>query len=126
MVSEKLLATYSLLAFIKDNDCDDKGNSLIALFSPILKQTVNWMLRENGLKPLMGKDYTEIRAGVCRFFDLDMPIEVINTVMRNIYDEDTERLFTLNKDHSFIIKQGFTVSIDKEYDNQKSRISKLD
>lgn len=126
MVSEKLLATYSLLAFIKDNDCNDKGNSLIALFSPILKQTVNWMLRENGFEALMGQDYTEIKAGVKKFFDLDMPIEVINTVMGNIYDEDTDRFFTLNKDHSFVIKQGFAVSIDKEYDNQKSRISKLE
>ena len=126
MVSENLLATYSLLAYIKDHERNDNGKSLIGLFVPIVMQTVNWMLRANGLKPLMGKDYTEIRAGVKKFFDLDMPIEVISAIMGKIYEDDVEQLFKINSDHSFIIKQGFAVSLDNEYDNQKSRISKLE
>ena len=28
----------------------------------------------------MGKDYTEIRSGVKKYFDLDMPIEVIDAI----------------------------------------------
>lgn len=126
MVSENLLATYSLLAFIKDQKRDDKGKSLIGLFVPIVMQTVNWMLSANGLEPLMGKDYTEIKVGVKKFFDLDMPIEVISAIMDIIYEEDVDQQFKINSDHSFIIKQGFAVSLDSEYNNQKSRISKLE
>lgn len=126
MVSENLLATYSLLAFIKDQKRDDKGKSLIGLFVPIVMQTVNWMLGANGLEPLMGKDYTEIKVGVKKFFDLDMPIEVISAIMDIIYEEDVDQQFKINSDHSFIIKQGFAVSLDSEYNNQKSRISKLE
>ena len=126
MVSENLLATYSLLAFIKDQERDDKGKGLIGLFVPIVMQTVNWMLRDNRFEPLMGKDYTEIKAGIKHFFELDMPIEVIDAIMGRIYEEDKDALFIINKDHSFIIKQGFAVSIDKDYENQKYRISKLE
>lgn len=126
MVSDNLLATYSLLAFIKDHEREGKGKSLIGLFVPILMQTVNWMLRDKGLEPLMGKDYTEIRGGVKKFFDLDMPIEVIDAIMNKIREEDEGHLFTINKDHSFIIKQGFAVSLDREYDNQKDKIAKLE
>ena len=126
MLSEKLLATYSLLAFIKDNERNENRKSLVGLFEPIVMQTVNWMLQDNGFRPLMGKDYTEIKIGVKKFFDLDMPIEVIDTVMDNIYEEDNDRLFTLNRDHSYIIKQGFAVSLDKEYNNQKDRVLKLE
>lgn len=126
MLSEKLLATYSLLAFIKDNERNENRKSLVGLFEPIVMQTINWMLQDNGFRPLMGKDYTEIKVGVKKFFDLDMPIEVIDTVMDNIYEEDKDRLFTLNWDHSYIIKQGFAVSLDKEYNNQKDRVLKLE
>lgn len=126
MVSEKLLATYSLLAFIKDNEWNGNGKSLVGFFEPIVMQTINWMLRDNGFRSLMGKDYTEIKVGVKKYFDLDMPIEVIYTVMDNIYMNDQDRLFTINKDHSYIIKQGFAVSLDKEYNNQKDRVLKLE
>ena len=126
MVSDNLLATYSLLAFIKDHERERKGKSLIGLFVPILMQTINWMLREKGFESLMGKDYTEIRSGVKKYFDLDMPIEVIDTIMNKIHEEDEEHFFTIGKDHSFIIKQGFAVSLDKEYDNQKDKIAKLE
>lgn len=126
MISDNLLATYSLLAFIKDHERAEKGKSLIGLFVPILMQTINWMLGRNGFKPLMGKDYTEIKTGVKEFFDLDMPIDVIGAIMDRIHDEDDMHLFIINKDHSFIIKQGFSISLDKEYENQKCRISKLE
>lgn len=44
MVSENLLATYSLLSFIQDSQKVNKGKSILQLFIPIVQETLNWML----------------------------------------------------------------------------------
>ena len=47
MVSENLLATYSLLSFIQDSQKEDKSKSILQLFIPIVQDTLNWMLSQN-------------------------------------------------------------------------------
>lgn len=47
MISENLLATYSLLSFIQDTQKADKGKSILQLFIPIVQETLNWMLSKN-------------------------------------------------------------------------------
>ena len=44
MVSENLLATYSLLSVIQDSQKVDKRKSILQLFIPIVQATLNWML----------------------------------------------------------------------------------
>ena len=59
MVNENLLATYSLLSFIRDKYENDCNESLTQLFVPLIKETLNRMLRKKG-SAIMGKDYSEI------------------------------------------------------------------
>ena len=126
MVTENLLATYSLLSVINDQKDGKKGKQLIQLFVPIVKQSINWLLYNNGFKELRGKDYTEIRDGIKKFFDLEMPINVIGTIMDIIYHEDNNQLFIVNNDHSYIIRQGFAISLEEEFQEQKNRIARLE
>ena len=72
MVSENLLATYSLLSFIQDLQKVNKGKSILQLFIPIVQETLNWMLSQkatNGV--IMGKSTLEIRDAIkCNSQDL--------------------------------------------------------
>lgn len=126
MVSENLLATYSLLSFINDQKGDDKGQSLVRLFVPLVQQSINWMLREKGLDQLQGRNYTEIKSAIKKFFDFEMPIQIIDAAMHVIFKEDDAQQITINKDHSFIIKQGFAVSLEVAYEQQRERVAALE
>lgn len=62
MISENLLATYSLLSFIQDSQQVNKGKSILQLFIPIVQETLNWMLSKKATtRVIMGKNTLEIR-----------------------------------------------------------------
>lgn len=54
MVNENLLATYSLLSFIRDKYGEECNNSLTQLFVPLVSETLNRMLRKKS-QPLWVK-----------------------------------------------------------------------
>ena len=47
MVNENLLATYSLLSFIRESFGDDSKESLLAVFVPLVKAALVRKLKEN-------------------------------------------------------------------------------
>ena len=57
MVNENLLATYSLLSFIRESYGDDSKESLLAVFVPLVKAALARKLKDNSGKVYMGKDY---------------------------------------------------------------------
>lgn len=57
MVNENLLATYSLLSFIRESYGDDSKESLLAVFVPLVKAALARNLKDNSGKVYMGKDY---------------------------------------------------------------------
>lgn len=121
---ENLLATYSLLALIRENSKEECDKSILNVFLPILKETLNRMLQKVGFE-LKGKDYTEIQSKAEEEFGLKIPIPVLETLMSEIARNSSAH-FVLNKDHSFIIKTPFGSQVGMDYKQQKKRIRKLE
>lgn len=124
MVSENLLATYSLLSFIQDSQKVNKGKSILQLFIPIVQETLNWMLSQkatNGV--IMGKSTLEIRDAIKARFELEIPPVALNSIL-SLIDTDKNR-FVINSDKSFIIKAGYATKVNKQYSIEKERISLL-
>lgn len=61
MVNENLLATYSLLSFIRESYGEDSKESLLTVFVPLVKVALVCKLKENHGKEYKGKDYSEIK-----------------------------------------------------------------
>ena len=80
---ENLLATYSLLALIRENCKEECNKSILNVFLPILKETLNRMLQKVGFE-LKGKDYTEIQSKAEEEFGLKIPIPVFETLISEI------------------------------------------
>lgn len=123
MVNENLLATYSLLSFIRDKYENDCNESLTQLFVPLIKETLNRMLRKKG-SAIMGKDYSEIFDSIKEYFQIEIPIPVISTLMSQVC-EHSGGSFILNSDHSFVIGSECVSTITEDYQNQKKLINKL-
>lgn len=121
---ENLLATYSLLALIRENSKEECDKSILNVFLPILKETLNRMLQKVGFE-FKGKDYTEIQSKAEEEFGLKIPIPVLETLMLEIARNSSVH-FVLNKDHSFIIKTPFESQVGMDYKQQKKRIRKLE
>lgn len=121
---ENLLATYSLLALIRENSKEECDKSILNVFLPILKETLNRMLQKVEFE-LKGKDYTEIQSKAEEEFGLKIPIPVLETLMLEIARNSSVH-FVLNKDHSFIIKTPFESQVGMDYKQQKKRIRKLE
>lgn len=124
MVSENLLATYSLLSFIQDSQKVNKGKSILQLFIPIVQETLNWMLSQkatNGV--IMGKSTIEIRDAIKARFELEIPPVALNSIL-SLIDTDKNR-FVINSDKSFIIKAGYATKVNEQYSIEKERISLL-
>ena len=124
MVSENLLATYSLLSVIQDFQKVDKRKSILQLFIPIVQATLNWMLSNaTSTGVIMGKSTLEIRDAIKNRFELEIPPVALNSIL-SLIDTDEKR-FIVNTDKSFIIKAGYANGIDKQYSKQKEWISLL-
>ena len=124
MVSENLLATYSLLSVIQDFQKVDKRKSILRLFIPIVQATLNWMLSNaTSTGVIMGKSTLEIRDAIKNRFELEIPPVALNSIL-SLIDTDEKR-FIVNTDKSFIIKAGYANGIDKQYSKQKEWISLL-
>lgn len=124
MVSENLLATYSLLSVIQDSQKVDKRKSILQLFIPIVQATLNWMLSNaTSTGVIMGKNTLEIRDAIKNRFEIEIPPVALNSIL-SLIDTDEKR-FIVNTDKSFIIKAGYANGIDKQYSKQKEWISLL-
>lgn len=125
MVSENLLATYSLLSFIKEHQDENQDRSILQLFVPIVSETLNKMLRDNEMKSVKGQDYTEIKDAIFSQFGLEIPIEAIREILKLLAHENPNS-FVLYQDHAFEIKQTFGHSLNAQFEEQKNKIIKLE
>ena len=98
MVSENLLATYSLLSVIQDSQKVDKRKSILQLFIPIVQATLNWMLSNaTSTGVIMGKSTLEIRDAIKNRFELEIPPVALNSIL-SLIDTDEKR-FIVNSDN---------------------------
>lgn len=125
MVTENLLATYSLLAYINDNQTIDKNKSILQLFIPIVQESINSLLRAKGTGEIMGKNTLEIRESIKCQFDLEIPPVALDSILCMMSEKGDDARFILNRDKSFIIKNGYGNQLDIEYQKQKEQIKHL-
>lgn len=124
MVNENLLATYALLSFINETHGADSKDSMLYVFEPIVCEGLNKVIRAHGGKEVMGKDYTEIREGIIAEFCLDIPVAVLASILP-IVSKNNPGVFTLNKDHSFILNGLCNVNIIDSYADKKNDLKLL-
>lgn len=124
MVNENLLATYSLLSFIRESYGDDRKESLLAVFIPLVKAALARKLKANGGNEYKGKDYSEIKVMIQHAFEIEIPIPVLAHLLP-IVQEEAGGDFQLFTDHSFIIKPGCLSNIEEDYKQKKDDIQHL-
>lgn len=125
MINETLLATYSLLTFIRESyDSDDKRDSLIKVFIPIVKEALALKLKNNNGLEYKGKDYSEIKQLIFNEFEFEIPIPVLDVLLPMVQEEASEE-FQLFSDHSFIIKTACESTLSEEFAKKKSDIQSL-
>ncbi len=123
--NEELLATYTLLSYIRETLGIEKRDTLAYVFVPLVREGISAVFSANGFKEVKGKDFTEIQSHVNNLFKIVIPIPVLETIMP-ILSKEAGDAFQLNKDHSFIIKSIVGGSIMGDYSNQKRRITLLE
>ena len=124
MVNENLLATYSLLSFIRESYGDDSKESLLAVFLPLVKEALVWKLNRNHNQEYKGKDYSEIKPIIQTLFAIEIPIPVLENLLP-VLQKEADSGFQLFGDHGYIIRPGSLNSIASEYDRKKADIKKL-
>ena len=124
MLNENLLATYSLLSFIRESYGDDRKESLLAVFIPLVKAALARKLKANGGNEYKGKDYSEIKVMILHAFEIEIPIPVLAHLLP-IVQEEAGGDFQLFTDHSFIIKPGCLSNIEEDYKQKKDDIQHL-
>lgn len=124
MVNENLLASYSLLSFIRESYGDDSKESLFAVFLPLVKEALLWKLKQNHNQEYKGKDYSEIKTIIQSLFEIEVPIPVLANLLPVVHNE-ADSGFQLYGDHGYIIKQGSLNSIAAEYKQKKDDIKRL-
>lgn len=119
MVNDNLLATYSLLSFIRETSIGKKEDNLLYVFVPLVQEAIYKKLCQNSGKEYQGHDYTEIKELIQTLFSIEIPIPVLTTILP-LVQESTTGGFQLFGDHSFIIKPYCASDISREYEKRKS------
>lgn len=124
MVNDNLLATYSLLSFIRETSIGKKEDNLLYVFVPLVQEAIYKKLCQNSGKEYQGHDYTEIKELIQTLFSIEIPIPVLTTILP-LVQESTTGGFQLFGDHSFIIKPYCASDISREYEKKKIDIRDL-
>lgn len=124
MVNDNLLATYSLLSFIRESYGEDSKESLLSVFVPLVKAALVQKLKENQGKEYKGKDYSEIKEMIQKSFEIEIPIPVLVNLLPLVQTEAGGD-FQLFGDHGFIIKPGCLSNIEADYKRKKDDIKHL-
>ncbi len=117
----KRLVSYSFLAHINNNKQGFKDFNDI--FVPLVKKGLN-ELNKSGSKS--GKSIIEIKNLVDKIFALDIPIPLMNELLKKIAretnSEDNPNEFILNKDGSFTMNRFLFADYDETICYQKAKV----
>lgn len=115
-----LVTTYSLLGFLKETS--ESNAAITELYIPLVKKALYEYGRDNEILEYKGRSLSEISSKIKDIFDIDIPLPIVAKIMEAISKEiNDEKVFTLYKDGSFIIKSFVFEDIDglivKEIEN---------
>lgn len=118
------VVTYSLLAHI--NNSGNLVTDLFDVFKPLVKRSISKMCDE-GVK--QGKSIIEIKNRVDDQYKLDIPIPVLNIILRRISEEVEKEgtgKFILYKDNAFAINDYVFVEFEEIIQEKENDIEKLE
>ena len=124
-MDDRLILTYSLLAHLKESSRNPTG-SLIDIFVPIAKKGLSEYSKEHGLTEIKGKSFSEIQNKIKDVFGLEIPLPVLNVILRQIKHEiNDEKIFSIYGDGAFIIKSYIFTELEAKIEEERDNIELL-
>jgi hypothetical protein len=124
-MNEKTLMTYSLLNHLKETSYNNYSG-IVELFFPLVKKAIYEFAKTQGNSNIRGKSITEIQDKVKDFFEIEIPISVLDFIISQISIEiDNDNIFAYYQDKSFVINTFIFIDIDENIDSENSNIQKL-
>ncbi|GHC43011.1 hypothetical protein [Ulvibacter litoralis] len=116
--------TYSLLAHIRNNGTLIKGP--LDIFKPLVKRVISLM---NNKGIYSGKSTMEIKKEFDLIYDIDIPIPVLNNVLRQIAKDintNEKKLFEIYKDNAFSISEYTFLDYEETISAKESAINDIE
>lgn len=122
--STKKAVAYSLLAHIRNSGALTNGP--IDLFIPIVKKGLHFM--NNNKEQYKGRHISEIKDIVEDHYGIDIPLPVLESILKQIAKEinsGDEKVFELNNDRSFWIKDYIFEDYDQKIQESQKIVENL-
>ena len=122
--SVKKAITYSLLAHIRNSGTLSKGP--LDIFVPIAKKTLHFMNYHKG--QYKGESIMEIHDVILENYVIDIPIPTLRsilTIISNEINSQEERVFILNNDNSFWLKDFLFEDYDEKINEYQNEVTTL-
>ena len=121
---DKLLATYSLLGYLKETSSSKAAIS--ELYIPIVKKALSEYANEHGLTEYKGRSLTEISNKIFEVFEISIPLPILGKILESIEQQINDKnIFELFNDGSFIIKSYVFSDIDELFEQEGQNINLL-
>jgi len=125
IMNEKTLMTYSLLNHLKETGFNNYSG-IAELFFPIVKKAIHEFAKNYGSSNIKGKSISEIQDQVKDFFELEIPLSVLDFILSQISKEiSDDNVFAYYQDKSFIINSFIFNDIDDRIDDEQNNIQHL-
>lgn len=122
--STKKAVAYSLLAHIRNSGT--LSNGPVDLFIPIVKKGLHFMNNNKG--QYKGSNISEIKDIVEEHYGIDIPLPVLESILKLIAKEinsENEKVFELNNDRSFWIKDYIFEDYDQKIQESQKIVENL-
>lgn len=124
-MSDKILSTYALLAYLKETSVSAQ-TAITDLYIPLVKKAMSEYANENGLSEYKGRSLSEIQQKIRSIFELEIPLPILAKILKSISDEiGDENIFALYSDGAFIIKSYVFNDINTLVESERANIDLL-
>jgi hypothetical protein len=122
---EQLIITYALLGYLKETSSSQAP--ITELYIPIVKKALSEFAKEKKLTEIKGSSMSEIQLKIKSIFEIEMPIPILSSIMKNIANEiNDENVFAFYGDNSFIVKCFSFEDIDELVRQENQNIDRLE
>ncbi len=124
-MSDKILSTYALLAYLKETSISAQ-TAITDLYIPLVKKAMSEYANENGLSEYKGRSLSEIQQKIQSIFEIEIPLPILAKILTSIRNEiDNEDIFALYSDGAFIIKSYVFNDINTLVESERANIDLL-
>lgn len=124
-MSDKILSTYALLAYLKETSISAQ-TAITDLYIPLVKKAMSEYANENGLSEYKGRSLSEIQQKIRSIFEIEIPLPILAKILKSISAEiDDDNIFALYGDGAFIIKSYVFNDINTLVESERTNINLL-